>query len=265
MGRTMLMVLAAVVVAGGCASSSGDLRGDTYLARKRLARELIGQQDWQAAFFYADSLHRENPDDAETLVLRGIIFRERGLPGEAEADLREALRLDQRSAEAHAAIGILFDGVSRGDEAEKHHRKAVELSPNDPRYINNLGFSLFLRRKHSDAIEVYQRAVRLAPTSRRIRTNLGFAYAQAGDLPRASREFEMGGTPAEARNNLGFAYEQRGDLTNAFDLYLAALRLDPRYGKARLNLDHVAKKLGKEIPGDIPKVPAAEAKGSETP
>lgn len=247
----------------GCAGWGKARKGETYEAKKRLARELIARQDWPAAFFYADELHRERPRDPEVLVLRGIVYRERGLPGEAEADLLQALALDDGQAEAHAALGILFDVTGRGDRAERHHRRAAALVPDSPVYLNNLGFSLFLRRRHREAIEVYQRAARLSPTSRRVRTNLGFAYAAAGDLPRAAREFEMGGTPAEARNNLGYVYEQRGDLARAFELYLEALRLDPRYGKARANLEFVARKLGKDIPDDVSGQTGEDAGGSK--
>jgi len=254
------------LLAVGCARGARpDEPVDTYQARKQLARELVARQDWAGAFFYTDELHRQRPEDAEVLVLRGIVYRERGLPAEAEADLKAAVAQDERSAQAHAALGILYDMTQRGDEAEGHHRKATTLAPTDPRSLNNLGFSLFLRGKHGDAVEAYRRAVRLAPPSRRIRTNLGFALAAHGDLPRAAREFEMGGTPAEAKNNLGFAYEQRGDLKNAFDLYVAAVRLDPRYAKARVNLTHVASKLGKPIPEGIPEPPAARSGESAKP
>jgi Flp pilus assembly protein TadD len=139
---------------------------------------------------------------------------------------------------------------SRGPEAEKHHQRAIALAPQNPTYLNNLGFSFFLRKKPQDAIEVYRKAARLSPTSRRVRTNLGFAYAQAGDMTRASHEFDMGGTPAEAKNNLGFAYEQRGDLKNAYDLYLEALRLNPKSERTRANLVFVAKRLGRELPAE---------------
>jgi Flp pilus assembly protein TadD len=240
-----------VVLLAGCAGRFAHRQSETYAARKRLTRELIARQDWSSAFFYADQLHREDPDDAEVLTLRGTIFRERGLPDEAEADLAEALGHRPELAEAHAAMGILLDVTGRGQAAEAHHRRAASLTPSNPMYLNNLGFSLYLRRRHRDAIEVYQRAVRLGPTNRRIRTNLGFAYAAVGDLPRAAHEFQMGGTPAEGKNNLGFAYEQRGDLGNAFAQYLAALRLDPRFGRARANLVYVAGKLGKQIPTDV--------------
>ena len=236
-------------------------RSDTFVARKRLTLELIDKRDWAHAFFYADQLHQEAPEDPEVLVMRGTIFRERGLPAEAEADLAEAIALGDLP-EAHAALGIMYDMTGRGELAEPHHQRAVALSRNNPAYLNNLGFSLFLRHKNQEAIAAYQRAVRMSPVTPRIRTNLGFAYAAIGDFPRAAREFEMGGPPADAKNNLGLAYERKGDLGNAYALYIEALRLDPRCSPARANLVYVARKLGKEIPEDLSKEPEPPAKRS---
>jgi Flp pilus assembly protein TadD len=234
-----------LLLSAGCAGRLKSEAPDTYQARKRLAQELVARQDWQGAFAYADELHRERPGDAEVLALRGIIYRERALPAEAEADLREALRRDDRLAAAHSALGVLYDTTKRSEEAERHHRRAETLAPENAGYLNNLGFSLFLRGRTREAVEVYQRAARLDPTNRRIRTNLGFAYAASNDLPRAAREFELGGTPAEAKNNLGFAYERRGDLERALELYAEAVRLQPGWERARTNLAHVAGRLGR--------------------
>ena len=253
-----------LVLVAACGTSQPQLRSDTFAARKRLALELIEKRDWTHAFFYADQLHREAPEDAEVLVLRGTIYRERGLPAEAEADLNEAIKLADLP-EAHAALGIMYDMTHRGELAEPHHRRAVTLSKNNPAYLNNLGFSLFLRQKNKEAIEAYQRAVRMSPVTPRIRTNLGFAYAATGDFPRAAREFEMGAPPPDAKNNLGLAYERKGDLTNAYNLYIEALRLDPRCSTARANLVYVARRLGKEIPEDVSKAPPASAERSDKP
>jgi Flp pilus assembly protein TadD len=236
---------------GACASQSAVQKPDTYQVRKNLARELIARGDWGTAFAYADDLHRQRGDDPEVLVMRGTIYRERGMPGEAEADLRDAVRLDARSAEAHAALGILYDITRRPLDAEPQHREAVKLAPRNAAYLNNLGFSLFLRSKVKDAIDCYREAARLDPMSRRVRTNLGFAYAATGDLRDAAHEFEMGGTPAEAKNNLGFAYERRGDLKSAYDLYLEAARLDPKSTHAHSNLVHAAAVLGRDLPTDV--------------
>jgi Flp pilus assembly protein TadD len=246
------MLLAAVTTtaaAGGCAtSSSGGFNKETFEARKKLARELAARGDFDNAFAYADQLHRQRPHDPEVLVVRGTIYREKGLPTEAEADLREAIEIDGRFAEAHAALGILYDVMRRPALAEPEHRRAVQLVPANAGYLNNLGFSLFLRGKTAEAIGYFQKAARLDPTSRRVRTNLGFAYAATGDLPRAAHEFDMGGTPAEARNNLGFAYERRGDIAHAYDLYMEAARLDPASTRARANLVHAAETLGRPVP-----------------
>jgi Flp pilus assembly protein TadD len=240
--------LALLAALGACASQKGGLNGDTFDARKKLARELVSRSDWASAFAYADQLHRERPKDVEVLILRGTIYRERNLPVESEADLREAIDLDSDSAEAHAALGILYDVTLRAKLAEQQHRAAVKLAPRSAVYLNNLGFSLFLRGKPRDAIAFYEQAARLEPMSRRVRTNLGFAFAATGELARAAHEFEMGGTPAEAKNNLGFAYERRGDLGHAYDLYLEATKLDPKSLHARQNLVHAAQVLGREVP-----------------
>jgi Flp pilus assembly protein TadD len=233
-----------------CATSGSGGRPSSTpsdIARLSLARQLTERGDWGRAFELLDDIHRQHPDDPQVLTLRGIVYRERGLFADAEADLRAALRATPSSAEAHAALGILFDVQMRPD-AEREHREAVRLSPNSPAYLNNLGFSLFLRQHFKDAITEYEKAAQLAPLSRRVRTNMGFAYAALGDLPRASREFRMGGTEAEAKNNLGFAYERRGDMANAFDLYLESVRIDPSANRARSNLVHAAAVLGRPVP-----------------
>jgi Flp pilus assembly protein TadD len=248
-----MFLLAAAGWLGACAAQA-QLNGDTFEARKKLARELERRGEWTPAFGYADQLHRERPRDPETLVLRGTIYRERGMWPDAEKDLLDALRLDDRSAEAHAALGILYDVTFRPALAEPQHRAAARLAPENPSTLNNLGFSLFLRGKYREAIEQYEKAASLDPTSRRVRTNLGFACAASGDLRRAAHEFEMGGTAAEAKNNLGFAYERRGDLQRAYDLYLEATTLDPKSTHARGNLVHAAQALGREVPA--PAVPA---------
>jgi Flp pilus assembly protein TadD len=257
-----------IVLAGACVglaacATSNQKRDAPTSARIKLARDLVSRADWGAAFAMLEELHRQHPEDAEVLTLRGVVYRERGLFSDAEADLAAAVKAAPASAEAHAALGILYD-VQMRPEAEARHREAVRLDPNNPGYLNNLGFSLYLRQQFKPAIAEYEKAARLAPLSRRVRTNLGFAYAASGDLRRAAREFAMGGSEAEAKNNLGFAYERRGEMNNAYDLYLEAVRLDPAAGKARSNLVHAAAVLGRPLPPEA-QAPAPAAPPSAAP
>jgi Flp pilus assembly protein TadD len=262
--RPARLLLLAALGSAACATS-GQLNGDTFEARKKLARELEKRGEWASAFSYADQLHRERPRDPDALVLRGTVYRERGMFGEAETDLLEAVKLDGDVPEAHAALGILYDVTMRPALAEPQHRAAVKLAPDNASYLNNLGFSLFLRGKHRDAIEQYKKAASLDPTSRRVRTNMGFAFAAQGDLRQAAHEFEMGGTAAEAKNNLGFAYERRGDLARAYDLYLEATELDPKSTHARSNLVHAAQVLGRPVPAAPAPAPTASATATPAP
>ncbi|HEX4511844.1 MAG TPA: tetratricopeptide repeat protein [Burkholderiaceae bacterium] len=271
MRHELKMAVAALGVLGamtmtGCAhtsrSSSMDTGlaavPDTFEARRKLASELMARGDWQPAFAYIDQLHRERPNDAGVLVLRATVYREQNLLDEAEADLRDAVRLAPQLASARAALGILFDMQRKPEKAEEQLRLAAKLEPENPVYLNNLGFSLFLHGKTKEAITFYEKAARLAPATRRTRTNLGFACAAQGDWHRAAREFALGGTPVEAKVNLGFAYEQHGDLANAYDLYVQATHLDPHSQRARTNLVHVADLLGRPAPG-MPDDPAPAA------
>jgi Flp pilus assembly protein TadD len=264
------LAIVACQVGAGCAVTTNVQRASEtgYAARHSLARELVARGDWARAFAMLDDLHRERPDDVDVLTMRGIVYRERGLFADAETDLKDVLKLAPEWPDAHAALGILYD-VQMRPEAEAEHRAAVKLSPNNPAFLNNLGFSLYLRHRFKEAVKSYESAARLAPLSRRVRTNLGFACAAMGDLRRAAREFQMGGSEAEAKNNLGFAYERRGDMANAFDLYLEAVRLDPKGERARSNLVHAAFVLGRPLPAEaasaVPPPEGAAGAGPQVP
>jgi Flp pilus assembly protein TadD len=259
LGRTLAAAAYATVVVAGCATmGTARRRSDpATMARLELARQLTERGDWEQAFELCSDLHRQRPDDPEVLTLRGVVYRERGLYADAEADLKAALAIAPNSAETHAALGILYDVQLRPD-AEAQHKAAVRLAPGNPAYLNNLGFSLFLRRHYKDAIAQYEKAAGLAPLSHRVRTNLGFAYAATGDLPRAAREFRMGGTEADAKNNLGFAYERRGDMSNAYSLYVESVQIDPTAARPRANLVHAAEILGRTLPPEASTPASAE-------
>ncbi|MBN2357957.1 MAG: tetratricopeptide repeat protein [Deltaproteobacteria bacterium] len=247
-GFPRLVPLIALLLVAACASSEAQRNRDL---RREMLGELVARRDWSAAFPVARQLLEDDPDDALALACRGAIYRERLLFEEAEADLKKALRLNERLAYAHSALAVLYDVSERRVEAERHHRRAVELEPQNPEYLNNLGFSLYIHGQARQAIPFFKDALRIDPNDRRAHNNLGFAYAQSGDLARAWQHFQLGGSAAEAANNLGFAYERQHNLNQAYQQYAAALRLDPTLSRARRNLEHVAGLLGRALPEDL--------------
>jgi Flp pilus assembly protein TadD len=247
--RRGVAVLAALL-AGGCAGTPK--RDADVLRRVRLGlvEKMADRGEWAAALRAADALTKEEPDGARARLLRARALRHQGMLAEAESDLRRVLRLDPGDAAAHAELGVVCELAGRPEEALSHHREALRLAPGDPRYLNNVGFALMLRGRGREAVPLLEEALRVEPGSARLRNNLGFAYAAGGELARAARQFELGGTPADAKNNLALAYELNGNLVQAYELYLDAWRLEPA-PRIRDNLLHVARKLGRSVPPEV--------------
>jgi Flp pilus assembly protein TadD len=247
--RSGVAVLAALLV-GGCAGASR--RGDDVVRGVRLGivEGMADRGEWALALKAADALTREEPDGTRARLLRARALRHQGMMAEAEADLRRVLRLEPGNAAAHAELGVVCELGGRPEEALSHHREALRLAPGDPRYLNNVGFALMLRGRGREAVPLLEEALRIEPGSARLRNNLGFAYAASGELARAARQFELGGTPADAKNNLALAYELNGNLVQAYELYLEAWRLEPA-PRIRDNLLHVARKLGRSVPAEV--------------
>jgi Flp pilus assembly protein TadD len=244
-----LAALAAALLMGACST----IQPLTAMGRVRLAlaRDLAVRGEHGQAVALVQQIHEDGTRTPETLTLRGKMLRERGIYDEAEADLREALKLDSGHAPAHDALAVLYDLQDRPALAKTHHLRAIELDERNATFRNNWGYALLRRGKVAEAIEALREAVRLAPDSPRCRNNLGFAHARGGDFARATQQFELAGSPAEAHNNLGVAYEAAGNLPQAFEAYLEAVRLDPALNEARANLLHVARALERAIPPDV--------------
>lgn len=249
-----LAIALVLLAATGCAARQR--LGKVDQARLAIARELVERRSWPEALVALHRFHADVPPTSESLTLRGIALREQQIPDEAEVDLKQAIRLDKRNAAAEAALAILLDVQGRFDEGARHHKRALELEPRNARHWNDWGFACFSRGKLVEAIEAFRTALQIEPTFRRARTNLGFAYARSGDFTRAAQQFELAEPPAAARNNLGVAYESAGLLAPAYDAYLAAVRLEPGFVRARSNLVNVARAVGRELPPEVAPVGA---------
>jgi tetratricopeptide (TPR) repeat protein len=69
------------------------------------------------------------PDHFDALHLLGVLRQEQSRPAEALSLIAAALRLNARSAEAHANYGIVLDGLGRHAEALESFERALALEP----------------------------------------------------------------------------------------------------------------------------------------
>ncbi len=202
---------------------------------------------------------------ADALAQAGAAFKAGRLP-EAEALLRQTVRLDPDHAEAHNWLGIVCQQKGAGREAIAHLERAVALRPDSAEFVNNLGIAelklndleaaarsfekavalnpqlaqapynlgLVLRkqRRHLRAIACFRRAIVLVPNYGNAHLMLGNALSETGQHDEAIAVFHRlaalaPGVPAPLFN-LATALKAAGRLEEAAGVARQILALDPK-------------------------------------
>jgi tetratricopeptide (TPR) repeat protein len=127
---------------------------------------------------------------------RGICFERSNRWPEAEADFRNALKLNNEQPLVLNYLG--YSWIDKGlnfDEAIEMIRKAVELRPNDGYIVDSLGWAYYKLKNYSEAVKNLERAVELKPDDPVINDHLGDAYW------RSERKLEAGFQWQHAKDN----------------------------------------------------------------
>ena len=112
---------------------------------------------------------------------------------ESAALAREALRLDERCADAHALLGFYHLLCGRNQDAIAAGERSVELNPNHADNIANFGCSCAVSGRPAEAIGLMRRAMRLSPMYPAWYLNiLAFAAYAVGDNEQAETAARQG-------------------------------------------------------------------------
>ena len=186
---------------------------------------------------------RLNPRDAMALNNLGLNLT--GLPGglpEAIADLREAERLEPGRDEIHVNLGYALTRLPDPAGAEAQYREALRLNPTAATATDLGALLMGQSGRQDEAIAAYREAIRLDPRYARAHNNLGSAlFGIPGRQAEALHELEEAvradpGSPS-AHCNLGVALASMpGRLSDAVAELREALRLDPDQLEAHFNL-----------------------------
>ncbi len=157
------------------------------------------------------------------------------LEREIEAELQQALALDDRDSDVHrilAAVGIVRNDF---DKATFHQQRALALNPNDDLIVVQQGELLTWQGRPEEGIEWIQRAMRLNPFHPdRFWSHLARAQFTAGRYADAVASLGHVGAPTASLHALLAASQVRlGNIAAAADQVREANRLQPRIGIAR--------------------------------
>lgn len=131
---------------------------------------------------------REQARDA--YIQLGIGYLQQGEAARAKTPLRKALELDPGSADAHAALALVFQNEMEYQLADEHYRKALS-GRNDARILNNYGSFLFEQKRYPEAMERFTKASEDNLYSERARVfqNMGMTALQLGQREQAETYF----------------------------------------------------------------------------
>lgn len=112
---------------------------------------------------------------------------------QAKAEASAALKVDPKSADAHAMLGLIADRAGRRAEAGGHYAKAAELAPTRGAMANNYGAWLCGNGRALESLSWFDRALAdpTYGTPLMARANAGSCAVDAGQAARAERDLRQ--------------------------------------------------------------------------
>ncbi len=101
--------------------------------------------------------------------------------------------MNSELAEAHKALGLVYDLEGRYSEARDAYTKALEYNPNLVVAVENLGWNALVSGRADEAIHLFNKSIRLGRDEESLAETfggLGIAYLLLDDLETARQYFE---------------------------------------------------------------------------
>jgi Flp pilus assembly protein TadD len=150
---------------------------------------------------------------------------------EAEAQVRQSIKLWPENAEAHGLIALALVAQKHFAEAESESREALRIFPEHHSAMFTLGVSLVHEQKYKEAVPLLQDAIITLPQIATIRKLLGISLFETGEIEKGTSELSSYGktSPEDAEGHyyLGVALRSRNRLEEARSQFADAFRLQP--------------------------------------
>jgi Flp pilus assembly protein TadD len=217
--------------------------------------------------------HDHEAEQARSHNERAKKLFEAGQYAEAEAEVREAIRIAPNWAALHDNLGTICSEQNKFQEALIHYVDALRLDPESPTVRYNLGYfllqsgldvaqhllektlereplypdarralgDLFLERNEtSRAIAAFARAIEQNPKDSRARFRLADIFWEQGDYHESAQQLQAiinyQAEDSVAWHNLGLAAIMLQDYSRAEECLLKAIKLDAEYLLAHYHL-----------------------------
>lgn len=166
----------------------------------------------------------------EVNVALGRLYRISGLHEKAMAELEAAIIAQPHAVQAYLELGTSYSDQNKPEQAEAMFKRAIEVDRGYWDVYRLYGNFLYEHERYREAIEQYNLVVEFTPDSGIGFDNLGNAYWAIGDFERAAAAFERSLAIRPSRwaySNLGSMQYYLGEFAAAVENQLRAIELAP--------------------------------------
>ena len=172
---------------------------------------------------------------------------------EALAAYQEATDLYPQDAGPHVGVGHIYTQMGRLSDAAVAYQWATEAAPDDDFVWRCLGRALHRLKRFGEAEAAYRRALELSPDEPETCELLGNLAASQSDYAQALAWYQRAAekqadAPQQARLRVGVGKVQQlmRQYGEAMESFRQALRADPNFMPAHLELGACLRKLGRQ-------------------
>ncbi|HEU4390366.1 MAG TPA: tetratricopeptide repeat protein [Blastocatellia bacterium] len=210
---------------------------------------------WPDAVETFAELASRQTGSVEAAYLHALSLLNAGRAGEAEPEVRRALRLNAGAAEAHTLLGVILASKGTANvEAIESLSQAIALTPASFDAHFYLGRVLYSMKDYSGAVRELREAARLNPRRAETRFFLGTSLESAGESEAAMAEYQelikIDSESAIGQLGLGALLVKQGRTTDAIAALERSIRLDPQNFESRWALGRafvIANRFGEAV------------------
>src|SRR5579864_156821 len=210
---------------------------------------LVHSGEWTEAAGVLGGVARARPDSFPVAYMNALALQNSGSMKLAEVEARQAISLNERSADAHTLLGITLSSESRFKEAIVELERAAALDPGSFDAQMYLGRARYGLSDATGAAQALQEAVKLRPSDPDARFLLGTVLEIAGDKDGAIAQYRelQSLSPQDPRGYLGLGsiLSKYGQNDEAIQQLQHAHSLAPENFEANMALGRLLAKTGK--------------------
>jgi len=224
------------------------LQPDTFEILYNLGQDLLRGGDFSKSELALNRALKVKPDSPETLYLLAQDYKNESRPLDALNLLLRAHKIAPENTDIIYLMAQVSMSQNYFEDAIPLLESGIQIAPQRPDLRAALGESYFMAGKVDKAIEEFKKLLELEGSARSY-AFLGFSYRSLGRYDEAKQYFQQG-LKLDPHNtsclfNLGFIAERQGDSAGAETMFQAALRSNPDFPDALLELANLRIASGK--------------------